>query len=98
MPVWLSAPGWPGAGQLYAGRRAKGIVLVALSGVLTLVFSVVAALCILQASSGALLLDPDALHAAMGRLFAEDLGTLALAAAPLLVVWLYAVVDAWRDV
>jgi len=97
MPVWLSALVWPGAGQVYAGRRVKGIVLIALSGLLTLVFSVVAAFCILQASSGAMLLDPEELRAAFGRLLSEDAGTLALAASPLVVVWLYAVFDAWRD-
>lgn len=98
MPVWLSALVWPGAGQVYAGRRAKGIVLIVLSGLLTLVFSVVAALCILQASPpGAVLLDPADLRLTLLRLVAEDAGTLALAASPLVVVWLYAVIDAWRD-
>jgi hypothetical protein len=97
--VWLSALVWPGAGQVYAGRRRKGIALIVLSGLLTLVFSVVAAICILQASppGSAALLDPAEVRLALRRLAAEDTGTLLLAACPLAVVWLYAVLDAWRE-
>ena len=98
MPVWLSALVWPGTGQVYAGRRGKGIALIVLSALLTLVFSVVAALSILQASPpGSALLDPDEVRLALRRLAKEDTGTLLLAACPLAVVWLYAVLDAWHD-
>jgi hypothetical protein len=99
VPLWLSALVWPGAGQVYAGKRGKGIALIVLSGLLTLVFSVVAAICILQASppGSATLLDPGEVRLALHRLAVEDTGTLLLAASPLAVVWLYAVLDAWRE-
>lgn len=76
------------------------MALIVLSALLTLVFSVVAALCILQASppgGSTALLDPEEVRLAMGRLAAEDTGTMMLAACPLVVVWLYAILDAWRD-
>ena len=98
MPVWLSALVWPGAGQLYAGRRRKGYALIALSTLLGLAFAVVTALSILRHLPGDLtLLDPARIVPTMWCAAAADARRLALAAVPLVAVWLYAVLDAWRE-
>jgi hypothetical protein len=98
MPVWLSAVVWPGAGQIYAGRRSKGYVLIALSTLLGLVFAVVAALSVLRHLPGDLmLLDLERIFPTLWRAATADAGRLTLAAVPLFAVWLYAVLDAWRE-
>jgi hypothetical protein len=99
VPVWLSALVWPGAGQVYGGRRRRGIALIVLSSLLALTFSLVAAVCVLKVLpvDPAEWLDPGRIHLALRRVAADDTGTLWLAVAPLVAVWLYAIVDAWRD-
>jgi hypothetical protein len=99
MPVWLSALVWPGAGQVYSGRRRKGIALIVLSSLLTLGFSAVAAVCIVHAlpDDPTAFLDPERVALALRRVVEDDIGTLLLAACPIVVVWLYAIVDARRD-
>lgn len=98
MPVWLSAVVWPGAGQVYAGRKSKGYVLIALSTLFGVGFAVAAALSALRGLPADLtLLDPERVIPALWRAVAADARTLLSAAVPLAAVWLYAVVDAWRE-
>lgn len=99
MPVWLSALVWPGAGQVYSGRRRKGIALIVLSTLLTLGFAVVAAVCIVHAlpDDPTAFLDPERVGLALRSVIEDDVRTILLAACPIVVVWLYAIVDAWRE-
>jgi hypothetical protein len=97
LPVWLSLLVWPGAGQLYQGRRAKGLALVTLSGLLGLAFALLAGLVVLRAlPADVALLDPLTLLAALRRSVLDQLHRLAAVGLPLAAVWAYAAVDAWR--
>jgi hypothetical protein len=98
LPFWLSLVVWPGAGQLYRGRRAKGLALIVASTLLALAFAVRVALGVLRALPvDQVLPDPRAFAAALQRAFLADAGPLALAALGLLAVWTCAAVDAWRE-
>jgi TM2 domain-containing membrane protein YozV len=97
LPVWLSLLVWPGAGQLYRGERVKGLALIAASTVFGLLFAVLAGLAVLRALPPDPLVDPLALLGSLARGLLGQARALALAALPVVAVWLYAVVDAWRD-
>jgi hypothetical protein len=97
LPVWLSLLVWPGAGQMYQGRRLKGAALVAGSTLFGLAFAVLAGLVVLRALPADLaLLDPLTLLRAMRRVLLGELPALVAVALPLAAIWVYAVVDAWR--
>lgn len=97
LPVWLSLLVWPGAGQLYLGRRLKGLALVAASSLCGLVLAVRAAFGVLRALPGpGAPLDAGSL-ARMLHLLRGEAPMLVVTALPLLGVWIYAVVDAWRE-
>ena len=97
LPVWLSLLVWPGAGQLYGGRRLKGLALVAVSTLCGLAFALRAAQGVLRAlPAAAAALDPSSLVGTISHALRAEAAALALAALPLLAVWIYAVVDAWR--
>jgi TM2 domain-containing membrane protein YozV len=97
LPFWLSLLVWPGAGQLYRGQRLKGLALVAASTLFGLVFVVLCGIAVLRALPAEPLVHPLALFAALVRGLLSEALTLALAALPVVAVWLYAVVDAWRE-
>lgn len=98
LPVWLSLLVWPGAGQLYRGRRLKGLALIVASTLFGLLFAVLAALAVLRAlPADPALFDPVNFLLALRRALLQAAPVLALAALPLAAVWLYAVVDAWRE-
>jgi hypothetical protein len=98
IPVGLSLLVWPGAGQLYRGRRAKGMVLILAASLLGLAFAMSIAVVVLRAlPADATLLDPGRVVRTLRRALVGNAGTLALAALPLAAVWTYAVVDAWRE-
>lgn len=98
LPVWLSLLVWPGAGQIYRGRRLKGLALIAASTLFGLLFAVLAGLAVLRAiPADPALLDPGNFLLALRRALLQAAPALALAALPLAAVWLYAVVDAWIE-
>lgn len=98
LPVWLSLLVWPGAGQLYCGRRLKGLALIVASTLFGLLFAVLAGLEVLRAlPADPALLDPGNLLWALRRALLQAVPVLALAALPLAAVWIYAVVDAWIE-
>ena len=98
LPVWLSLLVWPGAGQMYRGQRVKGLLLIALSSLSGLGFAVLSGLAVLRAlPADPALLDPRRLLSALRAALSGEACALAATALPLAAVWLYAVVDAWRD-
>jgi TM2 domain-containing membrane protein YozV len=97
LPFWLSLLVWPGAGQLYRGERIKGLALIVASTLFGLVFAVLCGIAVLRALPADPLLDPLALLGSLARGLLRQARTLAFAALPVVAVWLYAVVDAWRD-
>lgn len=97
MALLLSAAVWPGAGQVYNGERPKGALLALAAGaVVAAVFVVVGpsllAVAPLEPTFEDVLRAPALARAVVDRHWGALLGLhVALA-----VVWIVAVVDAWR--
>jgi len=92
----LSALVLPGVGQIYRGRAVKGGILIALVSIVLLIFVVLAALAvqeILQVVRVSGAFDTGA----VAEILRARLPSFLLLGGILLCLWLYGVVDAFRD-
>lgn len=92
--VLLSALVWPGAGQVYAGRRVKGAVLMALSGgaVAAVLFQAGAAALRALPASG--VLDPAEAHAIAEAIVAREGRSIGVFSLVAVGAWIYSIADA----
>jgi hypothetical protein len=92
--ILLNVVLWPGAGQIYNRQPAKGIALIVLTGIETLVFLGLAAWRLLS------LLPADLLRLTPGTMFViveKTLrsGAVGVAFLVLLLTWVFCIVDAY---
>jgi TM2 domain-containing membrane protein YozV len=95
--VLLSGLVFPGAGQMANGERGKGLVVGGLTVVLALgVSALVASVVLSVMPADFVTLDVGLIQQRVHESLMGSSGSITLLVVLLLLVWAYAVVDAWR--
>src|SRR5262245_47395609 len=97
--VLLSGLLWPGSGQISNGDRVKGVIIGAVTLVLGLAIAVVIALIVLAGlQTDADALDIGLVQQRVHETMVGSSGKLTVLVVLLVLVWVYAIVDAWLGV